>query len=106
MAERVMPSQTGPQPKEASPMLATTIPGVPVTGVIVRQPLDWGLGLDLVEDGFELADGAHVLPDQEEIGGREEADIGRAGIDGDVRELNGVPGEDLFRLDENGFRHG
>ncbi len=27
MAEKVMPSQTGPQPKEASPMFATTMPG-------------------------------------------------------------------------------
>jgi hypothetical protein len=31
MLAKVMPSQTGPQPKDASPMLATTMPGLRLT---------------------------------------------------------------------------
>ena len=35
--------------------------------MIVLDALVNALDLDLVEDGFELADGGHVLPDGEEV---------------------------------------
>ena len=37
------------------------------SGVVVRDRLVRALGLDLVEAGLELADGAHVLPDVQEV---------------------------------------
>ena len=37
------------------------------SGVVVRDALVRALGLDLVEDRLELPDGAHVLPDVQEI---------------------------------------
>ena len=38
MAENVMPSHTGPQPKEASPMLHTTMPGFRLTRLKSAAP--------------------------------------------------------------------
>ena len=38
IAERVMPSHTGPQPNEASPIFATTIPGFRLTRLNSAAP--------------------------------------------------------------------
>ena len=38
IAEKVIPSHTGPQPKEASPMLATTMPGLRFTRLNSAAP--------------------------------------------------------------------
>ena len=52
--------------------------------MVVCDSLIGPLDLDLVEDRFELADGAHVLPDAQQIRGRVLLEVRLVGIDWDV----------------------
>src|SRR5437016_7319098 len=79
------------------------------SGVIVSYALVSALSLDLVENGFELADGAHVAPDGEEVlarkGGALFVNRLVVRVDGDGGELDGLRGKYSFGLDDDGLRH-
>ncbi len=79
------------------------------SGVVIRNALVSALGLDFVQDGFELADRAHVLPNMQKIFGGVIAQflLQRAvvGIDGDVGQMDLRLGKNLSRFNNNRLGH-
>ena len=70
------------------------------TGVIVGDALIGALGLDLVENGFEFADAAHVPPDIQEVFGRIRGALFFESLPiriyGNGRKSQSVTGKNLF----------
>ena len=79
------------------------------SGVVIRNTLIGALGLDFVEDGFELTDRAHVLPDLQKIcrGVVPQFLFERAivSVDGDFRHLDLRLGKNILRFDDNRLGH-
>ena len=77
--------------------------------VVIRNALVGALGLDFIQDGFELPDRAHVPPHMQEIFGGVIAQflLQRAvvGIDGDVGQMDLRLGKNLSRFNNDRFRH-
>jgi hypothetical protein len=77
--------------------------------MVVGHAFVAALGLDFVEHRFELADGAHVAPDGEEILARENGQLLADGLAVRIHryagEFDGLAGEDFFGLDDDGLRH-
>ena len=70
--------------------------------MLIRQSFIAALDLDLIEDGLELADGAHVLPDVEEFLRRVARALFAKGspvrVDRDVRKMDAARRQNLFRF--------
>ena len=75
------------------------------TGVVVCNSAIRPFELDLIEDGLELADGAHVLPYGQQFGHRERPQIRSVGVDWNIRKMDGAPGKYFFRFNNDGFWH-
>ena len=78
-------------------------------GVIVGEAFVCAFGFDLVENGFEFPNRAHVLPHIQEvcsgISGKFFGDGLVVRIHRNVGEVDGFSGKDFFRFDDDGLRH-
>src|SRR5688572_23413337 len=78
-------------------------------GMRVRSAFVRALGLDFVQNRFELSNGTHVAPDVQQvvrpIGSAFLIDALVVGVERNVSETNRLPAEDVFGDDDDGLRH-